>query len=141
MAVTGDTGFRQGRQRDHRISARYPSFKKEGGVSRRRISSRLCRKRIAISINLIRLRAAGIRSPARALHKGVPGFVCAVRRDPADPRKPVGYSPLDAFWRKRGYTPYPDLVCRLEWREVGAVEATPHELSFWLKPLSGAELP
>ncbi len=66
---------------------------------------------------------------------------CAVGHDPADLRKPAGYTPLDAFWRKRGYTPYPDLVCRLEWREVGAEEATPHELSFWLKPLSGAELP
>jgi hypothetical protein len=42
---------------------------------------------------------------------------------------------------KRGYTPYPHLVCRFEWREVGAEEAVPHELSFWLKPLSGAELP
>ncbi len=66
---------------------------------------------------------------------------CAVRRDPADPRKPAGHTPLDAFWRKRGYTPYPDLVCRLEWRDVGAMEAAPHELSFWLKSLSGAELP
>jgi hypothetical protein len=32
MAVTGDAGFRQGRQRDHRFSARHPSFKKEGAV-------------------------------------------------------------------------------------------------------------
>jgi GNAT superfamily N-acetyltransferase len=79
-------------------------------------------------------------SYARSLGLDFAAF-CAVLRDPADPRKPAGYSPLDAFWRKRGYTPYPDLVCRLEWREVGAVEATPHELSFWLKPLSGAELP
>ncbi|MFC7738864.1 GNAT family N-acetyltransferase [Roseomonas sp. GCM10028921] len=66
---------------------------------------------------------------------------CAVRRDPADRRKPAGHTPLDAFWRRHGYTPYPDLVCRLEWQEVGAMEATPHELSFWLKSLSAAELP
>ena len=39
---------------------------------------------------------------------------CAVRRDPADPRKPTGYAPLDAFWRKRGYTPYPGSRHRAE---------------------------
>ncbi len=66
---------------------------------------------------------------------------CAVSRDPADGRKPTGYVPLDAFWRRRGYTPYPGLVCRFEWRELGAVQATPHDLSFWLKSLSGAALP
>jgi hypothetical protein len=32
MAVTGDAGFRQDRQRDHKFSARYPSFEKEGAV-------------------------------------------------------------------------------------------------------------
>jgi hypothetical protein len=54
------------------ISARYPSVEKEGGVSERGISSRFCRERIAISKNLVRLRAMGIRSPARALRKGGP---------------------------------------------------------------------
>src|SRR3712207_9282684 len=34
---------------------------------------------------------------------------CGVSRDPAEPRKPAGYKPLDAFRRKRGYTPNPDL--------------------------------
>jgi GNAT superfamily N-acetyltransferase len=66
---------------------------------------------------------------------------CAISRDPADSRKPAGYVPLDAFWRRRGYTSYPGLVCRLEWREVGAVQDTLHDLSAWLKSLSGAELP
>ena len=66
---------------------------------------------------------------------------CAVSRDPGDRRKPAGHVPLDAFWRRRGYTPYPDLVCRFEWRELGAVQAAAHDLSFWLKSLWGAELP
>ena len=30
---------------------------------------------------------------------------CAVVRDGEDHRKPVGYSPLDSFWRRRGYAP------------------------------------
>jgi GNAT superfamily N-acetyltransferase len=60
---------------------------------------------------------------------------CAVARDPADPRKPPGYAPLDAFWRKRGYTPAPDLACTMRWKEIGADAETPHRLAFWLKRL------
>ncbi|MCS6853331.1 MAG: GNAT family N-acetyltransferase [Elioraea sp.] len=60
---------------------------------------------------------------------------CAVERDPADPRRPSNYVPLDAFWRRRGYEKRPDLACTLEWREVGATEETPHRLTFWLKRL------
>jgi GNAT superfamily N-acetyltransferase len=61
---------------------------------------------------------------------------CAVVRDPADPRKPPGYVPLDAFWRRRGYTPAPDLACIMRWKEIGADAETPHRLAFWLKPLA-----
>ncbi|MDJ0387068.1 GNAT family N-acetyltransferase [Roseomonas sp. E05] len=60
---------------------------------------------------------------------------CGVRRDPADPRRPVGYAPLDAFWRKRGYTPLEGLSCVMEWQEVGTAEETPHRLDFWHKRL------
>ena len=60
---------------------------------------------------------------------------CAVLRDPADPRRPPGYVPLDAFWRRRGYTPRPDLTVSFAWKETGASEETPHALSFWIKDL------
>ncbi len=60
---------------------------------------------------------------------------CAVQRDPADPRRPPDYTPLDGFWRRRGYTPHPELRCVFTWREVGQEAETPHELAFWLKPL------
>lgn len=60
---------------------------------------------------------------------------CAVVRDPADPRKPTGYVPLDAFWHNRGYAPAPALTCTMRWKEIGADAETPHRLSFWLKPL------
>jgi GNAT superfamily N-acetyltransferase len=60
---------------------------------------------------------------------------CAVVRDPADPRKPADYVPLDAFWRKRGYTPASGLACTMRWKEIGADAETPHRLAFWLKRL------
>jgi GNAT superfamily N-acetyltransferase len=60
---------------------------------------------------------------------------CGVLRDPADPRRPAGYVPLDAFWRKRGYVPRPDLTVSFDWKEIGAAAETPHTLSFWLKDL------
>jgi GNAT superfamily N-acetyltransferase len=66
---------------------------------------------------------------------------CAVLRDPADPRRPADHMPLDAFWRRRGYTPQPGLACVFTWREVGAAAETPHTLTFWTKPLDRAELP
>ena len=66
---------------------------------------------------------------------------CAVIRDPADPRRPAGHTPLDAFWGKRGYTHYPDLACDMDWRETGNDGEVPHRLSFWMKSLDGSPLP
>lgn len=60
---------------------------------------------------------------------------CAVRRDSHDPRRPAGNTPLNAFWRKRGYTPRPGLSCTLNWREISATEETPHTLDFWERRL------
>jgi GNAT superfamily N-acetyltransferase len=86
-------------------------------------------------------RGAGVRffvereAHARALGLRVAAF-CGVLRDAADPRRPAGYVPLDAFWRKRGYTPRPDIVVRFAWKEVGAVEETTHDLSCWVKDLA-----
>lgn len=60
---------------------------------------------------------------------------CSVVRNPNDPRKPADYTPLDGFWRNRGYVHHPDLACRFHWREVGDDRETPHLLSFWLRTL------
>lgn len=60
---------------------------------------------------------------------------CAVERAADDPRRPADYVPLDAFWRKRGYSHHPGIACQFTWREVGADAATPHRLSFWIKDL------
>lgn len=85
-------------------------------------------------------RGAGVRfftereAHARALNLRYAAF-CAVSRDPADPRRPADYTPLDGFWRKRGYTPRPDLTVTFTWRELGDGAETPHTLAFWLKDL------
>lgn len=85
-------------------------------------------------------RGAGVRffaereAHARALGLGFAAF-CAVDRDPADPRRPPGYVPLDAFWTKRGYAKRPELSVTFTWKEIGAAAETPHRLTFWLKEL------
>ncbi|MFM2149948.1 MAG: hypothetical protein RLZZ187_2254 [Pseudomonadota bacterium] len=86
-------------------------------------------------------RGAGVRffaereAHARAIGLSFAAF-CGVVRDPADPRRPAGHVPLDAFWRKRGYTPRPDLAVTFDWKEVGATAETPHRLTFWIKELA-----
>lgn len=86
-------------------------------------------------------RGAGVRfferreAHARALGLARAAF-CAVVRDANDPRRPAGHVPLDAFWRRRGYAPQPELIVSFSWKEVGAAAETPHMLSFWLKDLA-----
>lgn len=67
---------------------------------------------------------------------------CAVERDDADPRRPAGYRPNDAFWRKRGYVRQDEtMCCELAWAECGADPAVgeiPHRLRFWLRTLASA---
>jgi GNAT superfamily N-acetyltransferase len=78
---------------------------------------------------------------ARAASDAAFACFCAVRRPDDHPARPPGHVPLDAFWRSRGFTPYPDLVCHMRWREVGGAEEVDNTLSFWLKSLRGAPLP
>jgi GNAT superfamily N-acetyltransferase len=71
---------------------------------------------------------------ARALGLRHAAF-CSVVRNVNDPRRPAGYTPLDGFWARRGYTHHPELSCVFDWREVGDTKPTPHALSFWTKRL------
>lgn len=66
---------------------------------------------------------------------------CAVQRPDDHPARPAGATTLDAFWRRRGYTPRPDLVCRFTWRDLGDAAPTEKPLMFWLKSLRGRPLP
>lgn len=70
---------------------------------------------------------------ARSLGRSRTVF-CGVVRDPADPRRPEAYAPLDPFWRKRGYEPL-DVTTSFDWKEVGAEGETAHEMRFWGKRL------
>ena len=86
-------------------------------------------------------RGAGLRFfTEREAHARAQGLrfaaFCGVERDAADPRRPPGHVPLDDFWRKRGYTPRPDLVVTFGWKEIGAAAEIPHRLSFWTKELA-----
>ena len=79
---------------------------------------------------------ASERHPKRSFSQSV---FCGVIRDANDPRMPVGYRPLDPFWRKRGYQPIAGLVGTLGWREVNQATDGPdeidHRMQFWAKAL------
>lgn len=83
-------------------------------------------------------RGAGVRfftereGHARALGLEAAAF-CSVTRNDNDPRRPRDHTPLDAFWRKRGYTRRADISVVFDWQEVGDDRQTPHALGFWTK--------
>lgn len=61
---------------------------------------------------------------------------CAVVRPPDHPRRPAGYTPLDEFWKHRGFAPT-DLLGHLSWREIGETEQSGKALRFWMKKVEG----
>lgn len=94
----------------------------------------------SVLLRAYRGRGAGVRffteREAHARHLSLPeAAFCAVLRDPADPRRPPGHTPLDAFWHKRGYRQRPDLVVQFDWKEIGQDSDTSHDLMFWMKAL------
>ncbi len=60
---------------------------------------------------------------------------CGVIRPADHPARPPDYSPLDAFWRKRGYAPLPGVVAHFGWRDLGAQEETAKPMQFWMRDL------
>ncbi|MGE0080095.1 MAG: GNAT family N-acetyltransferase [Thiohalomonadaceae bacterium] len=60
---------------------------------------------------------------------------CGVQRPVEHPRRPADYVPLDAFWRKRGYEPRPDLVTTLSWKDLDEPVETPKPMQFWTRRL------
>jgi GNAT superfamily N-acetyltransferase len=61
---------------------------------------------------------------------------CAVQRPEDHPRKPASYVPHDAFWRKRGYQPRPDIVASFAWRDLDEAVESPKPMMFWVKELA-----
>jgi GNAT superfamily N-acetyltransferase len=66
---------------------------------------------------------------------------CAVQRPEDHSARPAGYTPLDAFWTRRGFTRRPDLRCAMAWKDIGAPGETEKPMMFWLKSLTGVTLP
>ena len=60
---------------------------------------------------------------------------CAVIRPPDHPARPTDYSPLDPFWRKRGFAPVEGLIAHYDWKDVGEAANSAHPMQFWLKHL------
>ena len=60
---------------------------------------------------------------------------CAVMRPETHPARPADYTPLDGFWRKRGYAKLDGVIARFSWRDIGAAAASEKPLQFWMKDL------
>ena len=58
---------------------------------------------------------------------------CSVVRPADHPLRPPGYTPLDAFWHKRGYRKHPELVASYTWKDLDQAVETSKPLEFWLK--------
>jgi GNAT superfamily N-acetyltransferase len=82
---------------------------------------------------------------AREAHASALGLdVCAffaIERPADHPLRPEGYTPLDAFWRKRGYAPMPGMTATMRWRDRNEDAPSPKRLAVWARSLSGATLP
>ncbi|WP_374529622.1 GNAT family N-acetyltransferase [Novosphingobium sp.] len=60
---------------------------------------------------------------------------CAVVRPADHPARPAGYTPLDAFWTKRGYAPVPGLTGTFSWAEHGEAQESPKPMQYWMRAL------
>lgn len=60
---------------------------------------------------------------------------CGVVRPADHPRRPKDYVPLDAFWRRRGYRPVPELEAVFHWRDLGESAPSAKRMAFWIKEL------
>lgn len=72
---------------------------------------------------------------ARALGRFDDAAFCSVVRPADHPRRPEGYVPLDAFWRRRGYAPAQGLIGRIAWRDLDEEGESLKPMQFWTKRL------
>lgn len=49
--------------------------------------------------------------------------------------RPADYSPLDGFWRKRGYAPLDGITARFLWKEHTVDAELDHILQYWMRDL------
>lgn len=60
---------------------------------------------------------------------------CGVVRPNDHPLRPANYSPLDAFWEKRGYRKVPGMVAMFRWKDIDQAQESEHPMQFWLREL------
>ena len=60
---------------------------------------------------------------------------CAVVRPADHPARPADYTPLDAFWTRRGYVPVPGLTGEFSWQEHGEAGESPKPMQYWMRHL------
>jgi len=60
---------------------------------------------------------------------------CAVVRPQDHPLRPAAYTPLDVFWRKRGYDKLDGVVASFSWKDVDQPHETAKPMQFWVKPV------
>ena len=72
----------------------------------------------------------GREAHARALGFPKTAF-CGVMRPDDHPMRPPGHSPLDPFWRKRGYRPLDGLIAHFSWLDVGETAESSKPMQFW----------
>ncbi len=58
---------------------------------------------------------------------------CAVVRNPDHPEKPEGYTPLDGFWTKMGYSRRPEMKTTFEWQDIDELKPSSKQMVFWVK--------
>lgn len=76
---------------------------------------------------------------AREAHARQRGYLrtcfCAVERPADHPLQPEGYSPLDAFWSKRGYRKLPGISTDFAWPTEPGGANVQHRMGYWLREL------
>lgn len=60
---------------------------------------------------------------------------CAVIRPEDHPARPADYSPLNPFWRRRGYEPVHGAIAHFSWKDVSEPIETEKQLQFWIRKL------
>ena len=74
-------------------------------------------------------------SHARALGGFNLTAFCAVDRAEDDPRRNANHRGNELFWTKRGYRRQHDMICELDWTELGQDTPTTQRMSVWLRAL------
>lgn len=74
---------------------------------------------------------------AREAHARERGYArtcfCAVDRPADHPARPADYTPLDAFWQRRGYRKLPGITCTFTWPTTSAGRDETHTMNYWMR--------